>query len=249
MQADLKTFSALECYGASVLTAVPVQNTVGVRSIYDLPPQCIEEQLDAIFDDMTIDAVKIGMLFRNDIIKVVSDCLDKHHMHNIVVDPVMIAKSGAPLLISTAISALKELIFPLASIVTPNIPEAEMLTGLSIKDDKQMEDAGRMILNMGPEAVIVKGGHRKGDCSDCLCIKTTNVEVHWFSVPRIKTNNTHGTGCTFSAAIASYLAHGNTIVEAVHKAKKFLTLAIKEGAKYSIGKGCGPVHHFHPFWS
>ena len=248
IQADLKTFSALGCYATTVLTALPVQNTVGVRSIYDLPSLCVEEQLTAILDDMSMNATKIGMLHRQEIIEAVAKILQRYHVTNIVLDPVMLAKSGDALLLPSAVEALKKQLFPMTTVLTPNLLEASALLGYEIRTKSQMEKAAMELLEMGSQAVVVKGGHLDGNCDDCLCLKNPDIEFHWLSNNRIQTRNTHGTGCTFSAAIAAFLAKGAPIVEAVHKAKHYLTQAIEAGAHIKTGLGNGPVHHFHQYW-
>lgn len=247
IQADIKTFSAVGCYGTTVLTALPVQNTVGVRSIYEISTECVEEQLRAIFDDIKLDAVKIGMLHHSAIILKVANLLRFYKASNIVLDPVMVAKSGDKLLLSSAIEAMKKYLFPLATLVTPNLLEASEILKREIRNKKQMEKAAMDLLEMGPQAVIIKGGHLEGSCDDCLCLK--NYEIYWFKQPRIHTKNTHGTGCTFSAAIAAFLAKKCSIVEAVARAKRYLTHAIQAGAQLTIGHGNGPVHHFHYLWN
>ncbi len=240
IQADLKTFSALGCYGMTALTALPVQNTVGVRAIYDIDPLCVKEQLEAIFEDIQVDAVKIGMLHRQEIIEVVAGVLERYPCPNIVIDPVMVAKSGDKLLLPSAIAAMKELLFPIATVLTPNLMEASEIVGQEIVTKDQMEQAAISIARMGPRAVVVKGGHLNGDCDDCLYM----TQIDWFSSPRVATRNTHGTGCTFSAAIAAFLARGYGIVEAVREAKEYLTQCVEAGAHLKIGHGNGPVHHF-----
>lgn len=246
IQADLKTFSALGCYGMTVLTALPVQNTQGVISIYDVAVQCIKEQMEALFEDIGVDVVKIGMLHRPEIIEVVYSFLKSRLPLTIVVDPVMVAKSGDRLLLEEAVLAIKELILPITTVLTPNIPEAEDLLRKKIISKLDMEHAAKELSSMGPRAVVVKGGHRNGDLSeDCLWYDES---YYWYKSERINTNNTHGTGCTFSAAIASFLGHGYEIPEAVGKAKEYLTGALKSGADYKIGRGNGPVNHFYDVW-
>jgi len=245
IQADLKTISALGCYATTVLTSLPVQNTMGVRSIYSIETHCVAEQIQSILEDMTIDAIKIGMLHRADIIHIVADLL-ADYPGPIVLDPVMVAKSGDNLLLPEAIVALKTKVLPLATIITPNLLEASELLGREIQTLEQMEKAAHDLLQMGPQAVVVKGGHLKGDCADCLC---TPLATHWFSKPRISTFNTHGTGCTFSAAIAAFLARDFTLLDAVKEAKEYLTGALQAGAELKIGRGQGPVHHFYQLWS
>lgn len=246
IQADLKTFSALGCYGMTVLTALPVQNTQGVRSIYDIPLKCIEEQIHAIFEDVGADVVKIGMLHRPEIVELVVNLLNKYGPLDIVVDPVMVAKSQDRLLTEEAVSALRDLLVPIATVITPNIPEAEDLLDKKIETEMDMEKAAKEICGMGAKAAFVKGGHRNGELSsDCLWYEG---QAHWFSAERIKTKNTHGTGCTSSAAIAALLAQGQGIVAATEGAKRYLTGALSSGAEYQIGYGNGPVNHFYDVW-
>lgn len=249
IQADLKTFSALGCYGATALTALPVQNTMGVRSIYEIDTVCLEEQIKAILEDIPMNAIKIGMLHRQEIIESVANILNHYKATNIVLDPVMVAKSGDKLLTPKAISSMKEKLLPISTVLTPNLLEASELLGREIRDKAQMEKAALDLVQMGPQAVVVKGGHLSGDCDDCLCLKNPNLEIYWFSTPRIQTQNTHGTGCTFSAAIAAFLARGFTILESVTQAKKYLTGAIDAGKELKIGHGNGPVHHFYHLWN
>ena len=196
MQADLKTFSALGCYGTTALTVLPVQNTMGVRAIYDIATGCLEEQIKAILEDMTIDAIKIGMLHRQEIIESVANVLS-HHSKNIVLDPVMVAKSGDKLLLPQAISSLKKRLLPLTTVLTPNLLEASELLEREVRDRAQMERAALDLIQMGPQAVVVKGGHLDDSCDDCLCLKNPHLEVHWLLTPKIQTKNTHGTGSHF----------------------------------------------------
>lgn len=247
IQADLKTFSALGCYGMTVLTALPVQNTQGVKSIYEISLECIEEQIRAIFEDIGVDVVKVGMLHRPEIVEIVVKLLKEYGPLKIVVDPVMVAKSGDRLLKEEAVLALKGLLLPITTVLTPNIPEANDLLNKEIVTEIDMEIAGKEICEMGVEAVVVKGGHFGGEFSkDCLCYEG---EVRWFKSERIATKNTHGTGCTFSAAIAAFLGQGVGIVEATKSAKNYLTGALRSGAEYRLGYGNGPVNHFYSIWS
>lgn len=248
IQADLKAFSALGCYGTTALTALPVQNTMGVKSLYDIPTACIEAQIRSVYDDIHIDATKIGMLHRHAIIEAVAEILGEYKITNIVLDPVMVSKNGVKLLLPDAIAAMKEQLFPLTTVVTPNLLEASEFLGREIKSKDQMERASLDILEMGPKAVVIKGGHLEDCCDDCLAIRGETTEIHWFKSPRIHTKNTHGTGCTFSSAIAAYLARGRSILEAVAQSKIYLTKAIKAGAEIEIGHGNGPVHHFYHLW-
>lgn len=243
IQADLKTFQELGCYGMSVITAVTAQNTQGVQSIFPISPTHVEEQIYSIFEDIDVHAVKVGMLFSIEIIESVSRALIKANAKNIVIDPVMIAKSGNPLLNPDATNALKELLFPLATIVTPNIPEAQTLSAVSKcdNDDERIEIA-KNIQKFTP-SVLIKGGHSedKDIVKDLLLI--SNQKAHWISQPRIHTKNTHGTGCTYSAAIAAYLAQNYSLHDAILTARIYLQGAIQYGANKQIGHGCGPVHH------
>lgn len=245
MQADLKTFSALGCYGINVLTALPVQNTCGVKKCYELPLSSIQEQLETIFEDIIPQSIKIGMLFNGDIIEIVSEFL-KQNAKNIpiVLDPVMVAKSGHNLLLPEAITALKELLIPISTVITPNLPEAIELTGIA---SENLEEIGRDLLKLGSKAVIVKGGHLDGDmCRDLYLDK--NGERFWLESARISSKNVHGTGCTFSAAIAAYLAKGFELKDACERGKIYLSEAIYAARDEVIGHGFGPVHHFYNLW-
>lgn len=248
IQADIKAFSALGCYATSAVTALTAQNTLGVQSIYEIPVECVEEQIKSILDDMHMNAIKIGMLHRHSIIESVVNTLKAYSATNIVLDPVMVAKSGDKLLQPDAIAIMKKRLFPITTVLTPNLMEASELLNRNIQTKTQIEQAAWDLLEMGPQAVVLKGGHLNGNCDDCLVMKKPDPEVHWFSSSRVKTKNTHGTGCTFSAAITAYLARGATILEAVTEAKKYLTQSIIEGAEIKTGHGHGPVHHFHQLW-
>ncbi|MFO8090458.1 MAG: bifunctional hydroxymethylpyrimidine kinase/phosphomethylpyrimidine kinase [Desulfatiglandaceae bacterium] len=248
IQADIKTFSALGCYAMSVITALTAQNTTGVRAIHAVPPEFAAEQLEAIFTDIPPDSVKIGMLYSAELIETVARMLTKYLARNIVLDPVMAAQSGDSLLKEEAVEAVKTHLMPMASVVTPNVPEAEILLGSHIMNIAGMEKAARDLAEFGSKSILVKGGHLEGDEStDILFIPSQNRLVHIRGM-RLDTRNNHGTGCTLSSAIASFLAHGSPIEEAVFKAKDYLTSAMKAGAAYEIGKGHGPVHHFHRLW-
>lgn len=250
IQADLKTFSALGCFGMSAITALTAQNTVAVTGIQEIAPDFIAKQIDAVIDDIGVDAVKIGMLSSPDIIAVVADRLKAHNVQRIVLDPVMVAKSGDKLLRDEAIDALKTELFPIATIITPNMPEAEVLSGESVQTNDDLERVGKMLIELGPQAVLVKGGHFTGeDSDDCLLVKTVQgIDIQWLPDKRIDSPNTHGTGCTLSSAIAAHLAKGFEIVEAVKAGKKYISEAIAAGADYKIGHGHGPVHHFYNLW-
>jgi hydroxymethylpyrimidine/phosphomethylpyrimidine kinase len=243
IQADLKTFAALGVYGASVITAITAQNTRGVFAIQEIEPRIIAAQLDAVLDDIGADAAKTGMLASVPIIEVVADRVRAHRLTKLVVDPVMVAKSGDPLLRPEAVSAVKETLLPLALVLTPNLPEAETLIGRRIETDEDARRAAEEIHSFGPRYVVIKGGHRPGDAIDLLYDGESFLT---FSAARIDTPNTHGTGCTFSAAITAGLAQGLDVPTAVQAAKDYLTGAIAQA--YSIGAGHSPVHHFYRWW-
>ena len=247
IQGDLKTFSALGSYGMSVITALTAQNTLGVQEVQDIPSQFISSQITSIFDDIRVDAVKIGMLFNASVVKEVAKCLYDYKNLPIVLDPVMFAKSGDRLIEDTAIEAIKKKLFPLATIVTPNIAEAAALVGRHLQSPKEIETATLELCSLGPEAIVVKGGNLTTQTSDD-CMVTKGSRPKWLYQKRILTKNTHGTGCTFSSAIASFLAQSYPIEDAVRLAKKYLTEALKAGSDMSIGKGKGPVMHFYKTW-
>lgn len=243
IQADLKTFSALGVFGTSTLTAITAQNTVGVTAVHEIPTDVIAAQIDAVISDIGADAVKTGMLSSPAIVTTVADAVRRHGISNLVVDPVMVAKSGDRLLRDEAIATICNELIPLARVVTPNIPEAEDLTGRSIASDDGARRAAEDIISMGAKSVVVKGGHRDGPPTDILYDGNEFME---FTTERIPSTNTHGTGCTFASAVAAGLAHGLELPAAVEQAKEYVTAAI--GAAYPIGQGHGPLHHFHAFW-
>ena len=247
IQADLKTFGALGVYGASVITALTAQNTKGVAAIHDVPPEFIEAQFDAVFTDLAVDAVKVGMLSRPATIETVVACLDRTGQTNVVVDPVMIATSGARLLADDAVDALKHMLIPRARVITPNLLEAAALLGRPVAtDENAMRAQAERFLLYGAKAVLIKGGHGQGpEAVDLLVERDT---VTRFAAPRIATKNTHGTGCTLSSAVAAGLAKGYGLVEATRRAKDFVTAAIAAADKLGIGEANGPIHHFHRWW-
>jgi hydroxymethylpyrimidine/phosphomethylpyrimidine kinase len=248
IQADLKTFSALGVYGATVLTALTAQNTQGVRAIHDVPADFIAAQIDAVFADLAVDAVKIGMLSRAATIEAVVAGLDRHHAKNIVLDSVMIASSGDTLLAPDAVELLRSELIPRALVVTPNLAEAAVLTGATFaRNEQEMEVQAREILALGARSVLIKGGHGEGDDSVDLLIGQS--EVVRLTAKRIVTKNTHGTGCTLSAAIAAGLAKGLDLVAATEDAKAYVTAAIAGADRLDLGQGHGPLHHFHAQWS
>jgi len=240
IQADLKTFGAFGVYGASAITAITAQNTLGVRAIHEVPPEVVAAQIDAVLEDIGADAVKTGMLSSAAIIEAVADRLRAHSVTALVVDPVMVAKSGDALLRPEAVQALLELILPMAAVVTPNAPEATVLSGVEVRDFESAREAARRIRALGPAIVIVKGGHLDGERSDDLLFDGQTFEV--LSGRRIDTPHTHGTGCTFSAAIAAGLALGRTPLAAAREARAFLQGAIEHAEP--LGAGHGPVNHF-----
>ena len=247
IQADLKTFSALGCYGMSVITALTAQNTKGVRGIQEVEPDFIEEQIHSILDDIGVDAIKIGMLFNIPIIKTVAKILRKKETSFIVVDPVMFAKSGDRLLQEEAVQAIKEDLFPLATIITPNLLESEALLGRSIQSLEAMQQAAVDLCSLGPKAAVVKGGGLTASNSDD-CLMVRGARFQWLKQDRLDTQNTHGTGCTFSSAIAAFLARSYNLEDAVKEAKIYLTQALKAGADKNLGHGKGPVMHFYNTW-
>jgi len=248
IQADLKAFTALGVYGASVITALTAQNTQGVAGILDVPPDFIAAQIDAVFSDLDIAAVKIGMLSRTAAIEAVARGLTRHKAQNIVLDPVMVATSGDKLLAPDAVGALRRLLIPRALIVTPNLPEAAALTGASVaRNEREMEIQARQILELGARNVLIKGGHGEGE--DSVDLLVGQGDVIRLAAKRIATKNTHGTGCTLSSAIAAGLAKGADLVTAVQDAKTYVTAAIAAADRLQVGHGHGPLHHFHALWS
>ena len=248
IQADLKTFSALGVYGASVITALTAQNTVAVTAIHTAPPDMVEAQLHAVLDDLNVRAIKIGMLSSAEVIDVVSRVLQNHQHIPIVLDPVMVAKSGDKLLRSDALQALQSKLVPLAHVITPNLPEAALL--LKTDEAQSMADMREQVedlIHLGAHAVLLKGGHLAGDV--VVDVLRSPEENESFTHPKIQTANTHGTGCTLSAAIASQLAHGDSLLQAVTTAEHYLHQAILAADDLNVGKGHGPVHHFHELWS
>ena len=243
IQADLKTFSAFRVFGMSVITAVTAQNSLGVQGVENLPPAFVAQQLRSVLEDFGADAAKCGMLSTAPIIEAVATELTSHRIEKLVVDPVMVAKSGDQLLQPEARAALADRILPLALLGTPNLPEAEVLAGIRVAEPEDMEEAARRIHLMGPRYVLVKGGHLKGDATDLLW---NGRDFTRFSTPRIDSQNTHGTGCTFSAAIAAGLARGQALGDAIRSAKAYVTRAIREG--FQAGRGVGQLRHFIPDW-
>jgi hydroxymethylpyrimidine/phosphomethylpyrimidine kinase len=240
IQADLKTFAAFGVYGSSAITAITAQNTIGVLAVHEVPADVVAAQIDAVLEDIGADAAKTGMLSSVGIIETVADRLRVHAVGALVVDPVMVAKSGDRLLRADAVQALRELLLPLAAVVTPNAPEATVLSGIEVVDAESAREAARRIHDAGPALVVVKGGHLGGDTSDDLVFDGSSFEV--LSGRRVATRHTHGTGCTFSAAIAACLARGLSPLEAVREARTYLQGAIEHAEP--LGGGHGPVNHF-----
>lgn len=243
IQADLKTFSAHGTYGMSVITAVTVQNTQGVFGCQDITPDIIKGQIDAIYTDIDVSAVKVGMVSKIETIHAIADKLEQYQAKNVVVDPVMISKSGFDLMDPDAKETLIKRLLPLAFVVTPNLPEAEVMTGMQIENLEQMEQAARLIYKMGAKNVLIKGGHLEHDATDLLFDGETVITL---KSERIPTKNTHGTGCTLSSAIAANLARGKSVEEAVRISKDYITVAIEHALE--IGKGVGPTNHFYELY-
>jgi hydroxymethylpyrimidine/phosphomethylpyrimidine kinase len=243
IQADLKTFAALGVYGTSAITAITAQNTVGVTQVLALSPKLVAAQIDAVIGDIGAHALKTGMLANRPIIEAVAAKLQEHDLRNFILDPVMVATSGDLLIEKKAVASIRSRLIPLALVVTPNIPEAEQLVGIKLRTPKEIEEAARRIINMGAKNVVIKGGHRQGPAID---IFYDGKGFHALSAARIRTRNTHGTGCTFSAAITAYIARGETAAAAVVLAKKYVHAAIRAG--FMIGAGHSPVHHFYQLW-
>jgi hydroxymethylpyrimidine/phosphomethylpyrimidine kinase len=246
IQADLKTFAALGVYGASAITALTAQNTTGVTGIHDVPADFVTAQIDAVFTDLDVNAVKIGMVSQREVIDAIAASLDRWSPKHVVVDPVMVATSGDRLLSSDAIDAVRRKLFPRATIITPNLPEAAALLDESVAvSEADIERQGRALLALGCATVLVKGGHGEGPESvDYLIGKDSVIRL---AAPRIATKNTHGTGCSLSSAIAAELAKGETLETAVRHAKAYISAAIAKGDRLGVGHGHGPIHHFHAF--
>jgi hydroxymethylpyrimidine/phosphomethylpyrimidine kinase len=246
IQADLKTFSALGVYGASVITALTAQNTLGVQGIFDTPAGFVRQQIGSVLDDLAVKAIKIGMLSVPATIEAVAEALTPFK-GPVVLDPVMVAASGDSLLSQTAITTLKTLLIPRAHLLTPNLPEAARLLGVpAAKNEAEMEAQAQALLALGPAAVLVKGGHGEGD--EAVDILVTREGTTRFAAPRIPSRNAHGTGCTLSSAIAAGLAQGMTLQGAVQGAKAYVHAAIAAADRLDIGQGHGPTHHFHAWW-
>ena len=247
VQADIKTFSALGVYAASVFSALTAQNTREVRAIHQLPARFIADQLNTVLDDIRVDAIKIGMLGDPAAIAIIAQILKERALTNIVIDPVMVAKSGDKLLTDEAIDSLRSQLLPLARVITPNLPEAAALLNCAEATDKAtMTQQAQALLALGPQAVLIKGGHLQASHSEDLLLDADTEQ--WLPAPRIATKNTHGTGCTLSSAIAAGLAKGLTLEVAVVDAKRYISGAIAAADRLGVGQGYGPTHHFHAWW-
>ncbi|MFT5175341.1 MAG: hydroxymethylpyrimidine/phosphomethylpyrimidine kinase [Gammaproteobacteria bacterium] len=247
IQADLKTFSALGVYGASVLTALTAQNTREVRAILDVDPAFIRAQLETVLDDLRVDAIKIGMLSRPQVIETVAAVLSERVSCPVVLDPVMVAKSGDRLLQAEAVAALRDVLVPLASVITPNLPEAADLLGINeATNEQEMHEVLHALGALGSTCVLLKGGHLVGEQSPDLLLHEGRVER--FVAVRHDTTNTHGTGCTLSSAITAQLARGQSMTDAVRAAKQYVSAAIAAADDLGVGSGHGPVHHFYAHW-
>lgn len=248
IQADLKTFSACGCFGTSAIVAVVDENTVGVTGVHPIPVDFVAGQIRSVLDDIGTDAIKIGMLHSSELIRSVKDTLSNYNIKNIVLDPVMVATSGDKLLQDEAIQTLKDILVPFVRIITPNIPEAEILIGEKINAQEDLPEIAKKLSFDRSVSVLLKAGHLTDNVLTDIFYNAETDEVIELTSQRIYTKNTHGTGCTFSSAIAAFLAKGLEMNAAVRKAKEYMNKAIIAGADYEIGKGHGPVHHFFDFW-
>ena len=243
IQADLKTFAALGCFGMTAITAITAQNTTGVRAVHAVPPDILRAQIDAVFDDIGADAVKIGMLQSAELAGVVAQTMEAYHVRQLVLDPVMIATSGATLLDPAALDVLQHRLFPLALLITPNLDEASFLVRRQLSTPQEMVEAARELQARGARAVLIKGGHLAGELVQDVLVLPGGTDPLWLRAPRIATLNSHGTGCTLSSAIAAHLALGATLVEAAQAAHQFVRDALAAGAQARTGHGSGPLNH------
>lgn len=243
MQADIKSISATGCYAASVLTVLIAQNTQGVQAIYEIPASFVTKQIDSVLTDLEVHAIKIGLLYNTQVMECLHAYLQIYPKHHVVLDPVMCAKSGACLLDVTSISSLTAL-FPQVGLITPNIPEAEQLLEITIQNRQEQAQAAEALGRKFQVNVLIKGGHLPDEANDVLYLYDKKY-FHWFYADRIHSGNTHGTGCSLSSAIASYLAQGFSLIEAITQAKQYLTNALIAGRHLEIGQGCGPIDHFY----
>ncbi|MEG1572739.1 MAG: bifunctional hydroxymethylpyrimidine kinase/phosphomethylpyrimidine kinase [Bacteroidales bacterium] len=242
MQADIKTFSALGVYGASAITAITAQNTCGVEEVFPIPSQGVKAQIEAVFNDMTIEAVKIGMLHSVEVVQVVIEMLERYHPPIVILDPVMVSTSGHRLIEENSIHLIATQLFSRATVITPNVDEAILLSGIPIQNQNDLYTAGEILLQKGCKAVLMKGGHLQGESMNDILFQA-HLAPQLFSSPKIDTRNTHGTGCTLSSAIAAFMALGHPLQEAVSLAKQYIQQALSEGANVYLGKGHGGVNH------
>lgn len=247
IQADIKAISAMGCYAASAITAVTVQNTLGVQAVHPVPPDILKGQIEAVLSDIGADAVKIGMLHSSDVVNVVADMMEKYGIRNVVLDPVMVSTSGHRLIEEDAVEVIKERLIQLARVITPNMPEAEILTGCRIASEDQFDEVARRLTFEGKVSVFLKAGHLDGGTLVDYFCNAEDGSMTRLPSKRVQTRNTHGTGCTLSSALAAALARGEDLTDAAKSAKRYIEQAIISGAAYEIGHGHGPVNHcFNP---
>lgn len=248
IQADIKTISACGCYAASAITAITVQNTLGVQSVEAVSIPTIEGQIRAVLDDIGADAIKIGMLHSQEVVQKVAELLQHYAIPHVVLDPVMVSTSGHRLMEESAIEALKQMLIPLATVITPNLPEAEILLGNSIPNQETMPEAAAQLAQRLHVSVLLKAGHLSEENLVDILYDYPSQQIYTYPSKRLYTRNTHGTGCTMSSALASFLAKGLALPDATREAKHYIEQAIQAGAEYQIGHGFGPVAHFNQFW-
>ena len=244
IQADIKAISAMGCYAASAITAITVQNTLGVQAVHPVPLDILEGQIDAVLSDIGADAVKIGMLHSSEVVNLAAEMIEKYQIRNVVLDPVMVSTSGHRLIEASAVDVIKERLLPLARVVTPNVPEAEILIGRRITDESEFESVARELAEKYGASVLMKAGHLTGDILTDYFYNSEDGKITLLPSKRINTKNTHGTGCTLSSAFAAALAMGEDLTAAARSAKGYIEQAIISGADYNIGNGHGPVNHF-----
>ncbi|SFF40979.1 bifunctional hydroxymethylpyrimidine kinase/phosphomethylpyrimidine kinase [Sunxiuqinia elliptica] len=249
IQADLKAISACGCFATTAITAIVDENTVGVYGVHPVPIDFVKGQIKSVLEDVGTDAIKIGMLHSSELIRAVKESILPHQVNNIVLDPVMVATSGDKLLQDEAIATLQQELIPMVRVITPNIPEAEILSGLKINQQADLKKVAKALSCQQTVSVLLKAGHLTDDELIDVFYNAETDEFLELSSKRINTRNTHGTGCTFSSALAAFLAKQESLNDAVRHAKQYINQAIEKGAAYQIGKGNGPVHHFHNFWS
>lgn len=246
IQADIKAISAMGCYAASAVTAVTVQNTLGVQAVHPVPLDILEGQIEAVLSDIGADAIKIGMLHSSEVVNLVADMLERYRIKNVVLDPVMVSTSGHRLIEADAVQVIKRRLIPLARVITPNLPEAEVLAGCRIVSESDFDMIARRLSDGGKVSVLLKAGHLDGDTLVDYLYNAEDGMMTRLSSVRVRTKNTHGTGCTLSSAFAAALARGEDLTRAAKSAKAYIEQAIISGAEYRIGNGHGPVNHFHP---